>query len=161
MLNLTGENRFITGVDYDPEKIEVAKNGFLKNNRIEFACADISTFPIDRYDAFLFSDVLHYLNEKDQESLLEKCFENLNPGGIILIRDADNDRIKKHRGTKMTEYLSTNVLGFNKTGKNKELFFTSLDQITRIVNDNHMSMEVIEEARHTSNLLIIIRHLKP
>ena len=58
----------------------------------------------------------------------------------------------------MTEYLSTKVLGFNKTGMNKELFFTSLDQITRIVNDHHMSMEVIEEARHTSNLLIIIRH---
>jgi uncharacterized protein len=160
MLYLTGENRIITGVDYDSEKIEVANNGFLKNDKIEFICSDINTFPIDLYDAFLLSDVLHYLPEKDQENLLVRCIENLNPGGIILIRDADNKKSKKHRGTKLTEFFSTRILGFNKTGKNKELFFTSLDQISRIVKENQMSIEVIEEARHTSNLLIIIRHLK-
>ena len=158
MLNLTGENRIITGVDYDPEKIEVAKNGFLKNDRIEFICSDINTFPIDHHDAFLFSDVLHYLAEKDQENLLKRCIENLNPGGIILIRDADNDKTKKHRGTKVTEFLSTRIIGFNKTGKNKELFFTSLDQFRRIVKDHQMNIEIIQESRHTSNLLIIIRH---
>jgi trans-aconitate methyltransferase len=136
----------------------VAKNGFLKNDKIEFICSDINSFPIDRSDAFLFSDVLHYLAEKDQEALLKRCINNLNPGGIILVRDADNGKTKKHRGTKVTEFLSTRILGFNKTGKNKELFFTSLDQITRIVKDQQMSIEVIEEAKHTSNLLIIIRH---
>ena len=160
MLNLTGENRFITGVDYDPEKIEIAKNGFLKNDKIEFICSDINTFQIDRHDAFLFSDVLHYLKEKNQENLLNRCIENLNPGGVILIREADNNKIKKHHRTKVTEFLSTRILGFNKTGKNKELFFTSLEHVSRIVKEHQMSIEVIEEARHTSNLLIIIRHIK-
>jgi len=160
MLNLTGDNRFITGIDYDPEKIEVAKNGFLKNDKIEFICSDINTFPIGCHDAFIFSDVLHYLSEKDQEALLKRCIDNLNPGGIILIRDADNNKTEKHRGTRVTEFLSTRILGFNKTGKSKELFFTSLEQITRIVKEQQMDIEVIEEARHTSNLLIIIRHLK-
>jgi 1-acyl-sn-glycerol-3-phosphate acyltransferase len=158
MLNLTGENRLITGVDYDPEKIEVAKNGFLKNDKIEFICTDITTFPIDRYDAFIFSDVLHYLAERDQENLLKRCIENLNPGGTILIRDADDNKTKKHRGTKLTEFFSTRILGFNKTRINRELYFTSLEQLTRIVQEHQMSIEVIEEARHTSNLLIIIRH---
>jgi uncharacterized protein len=158
MLKLAGEDRTITGVDYDPEKIAVAKNGFLKNEKIEFICSDINTFPIECHDAFLFSDVLHYLTEKDQENLLKRCIENLNPGGIILIRDADNKKTKKHRGTKLTEFFSTKILGFNKTGIQKELYFTSLEQFTRIVKEHQMSIEVIEEARHTSNLLIIIRH---
>jgi len=92
--------------------------------------------------------------------LLNRCIENLNPGGVILIREADNNKIKKHHRTKVTEFLSTRILGFNKTGKNKELFFTSLEHVSRIVKEHQMSIEVIEEARHTSNLLIIIRHIK-
>jgi len=158
MLNLTGENRFITGVDYDPEKIEVAKNGFLKNDKTVFICADITTFPVEPQDAFLLSDVLHYLRKEDQEDLLKNCIRKLNPGGIILIRDADNKKIKKHKGTKLTEYFSTRILRFNKTGESRELYFTSLDHIKTIISDHRMDIEVVQESKHTSNMLIIIRH---
>ncbi len=156
MLNLTGEDRIITGVDYDPEKIEVAKNSFLKNDNIEFICSDIMAFPIDCHDAFVFSDVLHYLPVEDQERLLKRCIENLNPGGIVLIRDADITKTKEHKGTKLTEFFSTRILGFNKTGKNKELYFTSFDQLKHIIENYKMNIEVIQESNRTSNLLIII-----
>jgi uncharacterized protein len=160
LLSLTGENRSIMGIDHDPEKIEVAKNCFLKNDRIGLICSDINTFTIEDQDVFIFSDVLHYLTVREQEDLLKRCIEKLNPGGIILIRDADIERAKKHRGTRLTEFFSTRILGFNKTGKNKELFFTSVEKLRSIALSHQMSMEVIQESKHTSNLLIIIRHKK-
>jgi 2-polyprenyl-3-methyl-5-hydroxy-6-metoxy-1,4-benzoquinol methylase len=158
MLSLTGEDRIITGIDHDQEKIEVAKTGFLKNVKTGFICADITTFPVGPRDAFLFSDVLHYLKKEDQEALLKNCINNLNPGGIILIRDADNKKKRKHKGTKLTEYFSTRILRFNKTGERQELYFTSLDQIKTIISDYPMDVEVIQESKHTSNMLFIIRH---
>jgi SAM-dependent methyltransferase len=158
MLSLTGENRIITGIDYDPEKIEVANNGFLKNDRIDFICADIKNFETGKRDAFILSDVLHYMKTEDQEVLLKKCIRNLNPGGIILIRDADKGRNKHHKGTKITEMLSTRILGFNKTLESKELYFTSLEQIRSLAEENQMMIEVITEAKHTSNILVVIRH---
>jgi uncharacterized protein len=157
MLALTGESRHITGIDYDPEKILVAQNGFLRNERIEFICEDITKFRIEAHDAFLISDVLHYLTEQEQDEFLETCMRNLNPGGVILIRDADAEREKKHRGTRITEFFSTKILGFNKTGAEKRLFFTSIGRIRLLAEKNRMKFEIIEEARHTSNLLVSIR----
>ena len=60
--------------------------------------------------------------------------------------------------TKLTEVLSTRILRFNKTvNESKELYFTSLENISRIVDRQGAKMEVIREEKHTSNLLLIIR----
>ncbi len=87
MLMLTSGERIITGVDYDSNKINVAKHGYLKNDRISFIEADISEYTITPQDAFLFGNVLHYLTFSKQKSLLQTCIRNLKPGGMILIRE--------------------------------------------------------------------------
>jgi SAM-dependent methyltransferase len=87
MLILNSGERIITGVDYDGSKINVAKHGYLKNDNISFIEADVSEYPITPKDGFLFSDVLHYLPNDKQESLLQACIRNLKPGGMILIRE--------------------------------------------------------------------------
>jgi 1-acyl-sn-glycerol-3-phosphate acyltransferase len=89
MLSLTSPSRKITGVDYDQEKIRVATNGFLKNKNIDFFCEDIARYSFGNKDAIILSDVLHYMPLNDQKGVLYHCVEKLNPGGIILVRDAD------------------------------------------------------------------------
>jgi O-methyltransferase involved in polyketide biosynthesis len=109
-------------------------------------------------DAILLSDVLHYLPPASQETLLDRCMENLNPGGMILIRDADSKEEKLHKRTKILEFFSTRILGFNKaTGTQGKMHFTSLEDIRRNVDRHGLKLEVIHEARHTSNLLLILR----
>ncbi|HSN50042.1 MAG TPA: 1-acyl-sn-glycerol-3-phosphate acyltransferase, partial [Bacteroidales bacterium] len=157
MLMLTSDDRRITAVDYDEEKIAVATNGYLKNDRISFVCSDITQFPITKHHAFLLSDVLHYLDPGQQEKLLLDCIENLEENGVILIRDADAGQIKNHRSSRLTEFLSTKVIGFNKTGDaGKTLSFTSVERIIQIAAGAGCKTTVVEESRHTSNTLLVI-----
>jgi uncharacterized protein len=157
MLSFTSPSRKITAVDHDPEKIRVAENCSMKNENLEFICEDITRYKFLSKDVILLSDVLHYLPREKQEELLNRCMDNLNPGGMILLRDADKKKVKSHRRTKITEYLSTKLLGFNKTtGSTKELFFTSLETIEEIVKAKGFILQILREEKHTSNLLLII-----
>jgi len=92
MLMLHSGERIITGIDYDSNKINVAKHGYLKNDNISFIEADVTEFPITPQDGFLFGDVLHYLTYDKQKSLLQTCIRNLKPGGMILIRGGKADK---------------------------------------------------------------------
>ncbi|MGE5424365.1 MAG: 1-acyl-sn-glycerol-3-phosphate acyltransferase, partial [Syntrophothermus sp.] len=158
MLMMTSDKRIITGVDYDEEKIRVAQNGFLINDRLSFVCDDIAEFPISTSSGFLLSDVLHYLTKEKQEALLHKCIENLDTGGIIVIRDADSANQLKHKSSKLTEFLSTRVIKFNKTApENKTLTFTSAREIEEIAGEYGLGVEIIQESIHTSNILMVIR----
>ncbi|MCK9204864.1 MAG: MMPL family transporter, partial [Bacteroidales bacterium] len=155
MLMFTGDERSITGVDYDQEKITIAENCFSKNERIRFFCEDVSSFEITRQDGFLLSDVLHYLTHDQQDALLRKCFSNLNPGGVILIREANAELQQRHKKSVLTEIFSTRS-GFNKTSNpQRELFFTSSENIRKIADEFGLKMEIIDTKIVTSNNLFV------
>ncbi|MEI7499424.1 MAG: MMPL family transporter [Bacteroidota bacterium] len=158
MLMFTGDERRITGVDFDSEKIKVANNCFSKNSRINFAFSDVSDYKITPKEGFLLCDVLHYLSPARQESLLRNCFSNLNPGGTILIREANSELENRHKKSQLTEFLSTRI-GFNKTQTSeKQLYFTSAEKIRKMAEESGMSMEVIDNKKVTSNNLYVLRH---
>jgi len=94
MLALTSPDRKITGIDYDEEKIQVARSGFLSSTGLKFEVADIRSYDILPKDCIILIDVLHYLPEADQEQLLMKCMLNIKPGGSVIVSDADLNRIK-------------------------------------------------------------------
>jgi 2-polyprenyl-3-methyl-5-hydroxy-6-metoxy-1,4-benzoquinol methylase len=158
MLKLTSDERIITGVDYDEKKITIAKHGYLKNDRITFIKADVTEYKITSMDGFLFGDVLHYLPYDKQESLLKDCIKNLNPGGVILIREGNADKEKRHKRTKFTEFFSTKIIRFNKTQDgNGKLYFTSARKLIRIAEEYGLSFEIIDQKRMTSNNFFIMR----
>jgi 1-acyl-sn-glycerol-3-phosphate acyltransferase len=86
MLMLTSAERRITGVDHDGSKINVARNGYLKNDTVSFVEADVSEYPVTPQDGFLLGDVPQDMTSDKQRSLLQTCIRNLKPGGVILIR---------------------------------------------------------------------------
>jgi hypothetical protein len=98
---------------------------------------------------------LHYLPEEKQTALLQKCIANLNDGGSILIRDANADLASRHRGTKLTEFFSTNF-GFNKA-MHGGMHFISASLIKEVAEANRMKVEIIDNTKLTSN---IFYHLK-
>jgi uncharacterized protein len=156
MLSFISEKRSILGVDYDNDKIMLASNCISKNERTTFVAADAVTYNYPNADIFILSDVLHYIPEEKQEELLTNCINHLNPGGLIMIRDADKDLKKRHLGTRYTEFFSTRS-GFNKS-LDRKLFFFSGQQIHELAGRNSMKVDVIDETRLTSNLLYIMRH---
>lgn len=157
MMNFLSDKRTFTGIDYDAEKIEVAKNCPAMNRRIEFIAGDALTMELPKSRAFVMADVLHYFPESEQERLIIRCIENLEDGGLLIIRDGDRKMGKKHIGTRLSEFFSIN-LGFNKTwGSAKQLYFTSREKIVEVLMRNGMAVEVIDETKVTSNIVIIAR----
>jgi 1-acyl-sn-glycerol-3-phosphate acyltransferase len=158
MLLLTSGERRITGVDYDGSKINVAQNGYLKNDDISFVEADVTEYPVTPQDGFLLGDVLHYLPYDNQKSLLQKCIRNLKPGGMILIREGNADTETRHKHTKFTELLSTKIFLFNKTTEeDRKLFFTSSQKLREIAEENGLTFEMIDKKKITSNNFFVMR----
>ena len=155
LLGFVSPRRSILGIDFDADKIEIANHCISKNDRVDFIAADAADYSFQRADVFILSDVLHYLPHRKQEVLLEKCIAQLNPGGKILIRDADHDLGKRHRGTRYTEYFSTRS-GFNKSDQNR-LFFFSGRAIEEIASRHDLRIEKIDNTRFTSNVLFVLK----
>jgi SAM-dependent methyltransferase len=160
MLQLMAPGRRIIGYDHDPDKIDTARNNNLNNKKTEFIQTDISVLEPQNSDAFLLADVLHYLPAEDQEKLITGCSGKLNAGGVIIIRDADADMRRKHRGTKLTEFISTRT-GFNKTrAGGSKLYFMPKRFYLGIFEKLGLEIEIIDDTKLTSNLVYILRKKK-
>ena len=136
-------------------KIDTANNGYLKTDRLKFYCADVTTFPLDRYDTIVVSDVLHYLKETDQDALLKRCFDALNEGGRLIVREGNADLAKRHKGTVLTEFFSVKLLGFNKSVNS--LNFVSGERIKNLAASRGMTVNEIDDAKFTSNVIFVIQ----
>src|SRR5690606_6081330 len=82
-LAFSGEKREIAGIDYDSEKITVARNCPVQPANLQFHCGDITAYPLQEADVMVVSDVLHYLVEKEQDLLLARLIKHLKPNGKI------------------------------------------------------------------------------
>jgi 2-polyprenyl-3-methyl-5-hydroxy-6-metoxy-1,4-benzoquinol methylase len=159
MLSLTAPEREITGIDYDEEKIAIAQNGVSRTSKLNFYASDVLDFNYEKSDAFIISDVLHYLTEENQTILIKKCLEKLNRGGVLIIREGNSEMKERHKGTKLTEFFSTKLLKFNKVAVDK-LYFTSTEKITNTVSSYPVSVETLDNTQYTSNIIFIIRENK-
>ncbi|MFH1936155.1 MAG: 1-acyl-sn-glycerol-3-phosphate acyltransferase, partial [Bacteroidota bacterium] len=158
MLMLTGESRMLTGVDYDEEKIVAANNGYLKNHRITFFHADVTAYPITPHNGILLGDVLHYLSPEKQEKLLKSCMEKLQPEGVLLIREGIKELSDRHKRTRLSEFLSTQILNFNRTqDARKKLWFVTADQVRKMAESQGLTFEVVDQGKQSSNVFLIIR----
>ncbi|MCE7070473.1 1-acyl-sn-glycerol-3-phosphate acyltransferase [Dyadobacter sp. CY327] len=156
-LHYKNEDRLITGIDYDEEKISVAQNSYRKTAHLNFVCSDIMQADLGSQDVIFLNDVLHYLSKEKQLKLLERCASALQPDGILFIRDGITDNQEKHRNTQKTEALSTKFFSFNR--KEDEFHFFSSGDIRDFAARHHMHVEMQEHSSNTSNVLFILRPL--
>lgn len=154
MLQFLSDERMITGVDYDPEKIDTAQYGFRRSNRLNFVCHDITTYPLEKYDVILMNDVLHYLPEEKQILMLRKTFAALHPGGRVIIREGNAELKDKHWGTQLSEFFSVTVLGFNKSVN--ALQFLSGETIQQEAKHHGLHVSIQDDTKYTSNVIFVI-----
>lgn len=163
MLTLLSPQRDITGIDYDKEKIDTARNSMLMRDsggkikgNLKFFHANALEFDMPAADVFIMSDMLHYLAENEQITIIEKCIANLNEGGKIIIRDGDTNKKEQQKVTALSEFFSTRFTRFNKAESG--LHFTSGNFIDQIAARNGMKVESISNDTLTSNTIHILTH---
>lgn len=159
MLHFAAGGRNITGIDYDEEKTVVAGHCFSKDEQIHFKHADVMSFPFAKYDGIIVADMLHYLTPDQQKQIIGRCMESLNEGGTLIIRDGDKDLEEKHKGTRLTEFFSTRLFGFNKT-TGSGLSFLSGRMVSDMAAAYNMECRRIDETKYTSNVIFVIQNRK-
>lgn len=99
------------------------------------------------------------MNYEHQHDLLVRCANLLRPEGMIIVRDGNSAETHKHRLTRLTEVLSTQVVKFNRT--TDELCFTSEAQIQSIARECGMEVKTIRNDKYTSNTIYILKKQLP
>jgi 2-polyprenyl-3-methyl-5-hydroxy-6-metoxy-1,4-benzoquinol methylase len=160
MLLLCSKDRTLVGIDYDADKIQVAGNITLAQQfspgQISFESADLNHWAFVEADVYILADVLHYMPENEQLEVLRKAAEKLRPGGKIIIRDADIDMHKKHKGTALSEWQSTKVFKFNKTkDSSKTLYFTSAATREAWMQSLGLQVKLIDQTKMNSNVVLV------
>ena len=77
----------VTGIDLDPEQIEIAKKDNVENEHLEFFEADVTELPFrdGEFDSVLSFDVLHHI--PDWDKALPEIGRVLRPKGFYLLND--------------------------------------------------------------------------
>jgi 1-acyl-sn-glycerol-3-phosphate acyltransferase len=155
MLHFLSEERTITGIDYDEDKIETAKNCYSRTEKLNFVYADIVEHELEKSDVIILSDVLHYLNPDQQEKVIQKSVQALNPEGMIILREGITDAGERYRGTKLSEFFSVKIMKFNKS--TQSLNFMTGEKIRAEAAKHNLEIEVIDDAKFTSNVIFVLR----
>lgn len=156
MLAFTSASRQITGIDYDEKKIALADCSKADTPNVSFSVSDALQYAYENADAFIISDVLHYLPKDSQAALIARCIDKLNPEGVLIIRDADASLQKRHRGTRISEFFSVRLLGFNKSDQ-KQLHFISSQEMVDMLRPLNVEVNIINQTKFNSNIIYYIR----
>ncbi len=154
MLAQLSPERTVLGIDYDADKIEVARHSFLCGRNVSFLRGDMRDVDFPQSDAILFNDSLHYVDKETQLGILARALSCLNKNGIIIVRDGDASGEGQQRIYK-TEVWSTRITGFNKTSQ--ELEFADSSMMSRFAEQNHLELTMQRCSRSSSETLYVFR----
>jgi uncharacterized protein len=147
------DQRTFLGVDYDENKIRVAKRTALENPRIKFQTGDILEFEYPPCDAVLLLDVLHYWTPEKQFQILEKARRALRPGGKLILREGAKADGGAHRHVRRWEIFATK-LGLNQT--HEGLHFQTLAELeAALKRAGFANCKTIRETGHGSNVMLV------
>lgn len=152
MLGMLSPDRTVLGIDYDNDKIELAKHSFLCKKNIDFRCDDMRYADIPASDAILFNDSLHYVDKEAQLNILTRSIKSLKEGGIIVVRDGDASKDGQSKIDR-TEVWSTEILKFNKTTQRLE--FANSQMMEEFARQNHLDVRVRSCDKDSSETLYV------
>ena len=149
------DGRTFRGVDYDEDKIRVARRTATDHARITFERGDILETEYPACDAILLLDVLHYWQPEKQQLILEKARRALRPGGRLILRDGARADDAGHRRVHFWERIATRI-GHNQTKEG--LHFQTLAGLEDLLKRaGFADWEIKREAGNDSNVMFVAR----
>jgi SAM-dependent methyltransferase len=92
LLELLHPGNSYVGYDWDEKKVEMASDCATRlpgAHHLAFHSGDLREQDLPLSRSILLLDVLHYFSLEDQDALLERIVEALEPGGRLYLRDVD------------------------------------------------------------------------
>lgn len=126
LLKTMGLASAVTGLDWDAEKITIAREASAGLEGMEFAQGDVNTADLPPADTLLLIDILHYLTVPEQDALLVRAARAAR--GRVVVRDVDPDRGASSALTQGWEWVTT-TLGYNRGARVAPRSFTEITAV--------------------------------
>jgi 2-polyprenyl-3-methyl-5-hydroxy-6-metoxy-1,4-benzoquinol methylase len=152
-LNYCRDTRTFLGIDYDENKIRIARQSAIDMPRVRFERQNLLEWEYPPCDAILLLDVLHYWLPEKQQLILNKARKALRPGGRLILREADRADNSAHQHVALWERIATRI-GHNQTKEG--LHFRSIDELTNALKEAGFSQwEVKRDGGKHSNVMVV------
>jgi 1-acyl-sn-glycerol-3-phosphate acyltransferase len=149
------DTRTFWGVDYDEQKIRVAKRSAPEHPRINFSQGDLLECELPQADAALLMDVLHYWMAEKQQVILNRVRQALRPGGVLVLRDGARAESEEHQRVHRWEKFAT-LMGMNRTREG--LHFQTQQEIeAMLLQAGFARWEIKSSGGNDSNVMIVAR----
>lgn len=96
LLALKSPSRQVTGMEIQASRVRTAWSTIGRRGNLGFILGDILVEHFAAPDCIVMNDVLHHIPHEFQIPLVGKCYENLPPGGLLLIKDVDKHVMWKY-----------------------------------------------------------------
>ena len=145
------------GIDYRPRMVRVARRALGSQATVEQADLTTCVLPPSRV-AMLF-DVLHCLPESAQDHLLDRLRASVEPGGCLLLREADAGGGARFTAAKVCNRIVALAQG---RWERRFHFRTAADWVA-LLSQFGFAAEAVpaDEATPFANVLIIARRVAP
>ncbi|MCX7619512.1 MAG: class I SAM-dependent methyltransferase [Acidimicrobiales bacterium] len=158
---LASSGRRVTGVDIDCDKISMANAAVDRAGGsqplAEFWCLPLAELDPDRrFDAVVIIDVLYLLSSDARTQLLAEAIRRLEPGGTLVVKEADRRPRWKAAVTVTQELVSTRVLRIT---EGERVEFAPSDEFDRQLRDAGLVTTVIRADRgYVHPHVVIVGH---
>jgi len=122
----------------------------------EISTANLATVELPRCRVALLLDVLHYLPAAAQENLLDRVVGALEPGGVLLLRDADAEGGGSYWATRVQERLAALARG----DFSQRFAYRSAREWRRLLEARGLATETtpLSEGTPYANVLVVGRN---
>lgn len=123
LLASDSEDREITGIDVSPEKLSVAEKTLNNRRNIRFKLSDIfnpALFETNKFGCIIIIDVLYLVPFEKWGIIFDNCYNALEDGGVLLLKEQDTKPLVKYCWTWLQEFLSVKIM---KITQGETLFF--------------------------------------
>ncbi len=121
LIAMLDQGRKVEGWDHDSKRISVAAKLGDSLSNLTFKTAGLLDAIEESFQAVTMIDVLHYFSEQEQQIALRRAWEVLEPGGVLLFREINQDAGLKGKLNRLYEKFAT-FSGFTKS-KNESVHY--------------------------------------
>ena len=102
-------NLGLRGIELSESRVRAARHALRGGARVDLC--DLRNADLPPCSVIVMIDVLFYLHKEEQRRLIEKATEALEPGGLLLLREADADAGFVFQATKWSERIACALRG--------------------------------------------------
>jgi len=146
-------NLGLCGIELSASRVQVARCAL--GDSVQVEQRDLRVFDFPPCSVIVMLDVLHYLGEAEQGRVIEKTAGALEPGGLLLMREADADAGFAFRVTEWSERIAGVLRG--EFGQRLH-YRSAVDWIAELAGRGFaVSAEPMSEGTPFANVLFVAR----